>query len=359
MAESIAPVAVGQLRQALAEMKKSMLWSQIVDPRDAVLARFQPIFQPSYIPALTVEEFKPFLYFENNQHWSSLHRQVNRICSDLPRLRQALAILVDESRPIEERLDELDGYSKGLGKGIMTAILTVTYPDKYGVWNNVSEAGLKQLKIWPEFAWGLSFGSRYLRVNSILRGLADALEIDLWTLDALWWQVSREDVPPGGIDKSVPGSPLPPDIPSTQQFGLERHLHDFLYDNWDQTEIGKDWTIYTEPGDDEAGYEYACPIGRIDILARHRREKRWLVVELKRADTSDSVLGQVLRYIGWVKHHLAKGDEVHGLIIAREVDDALRYAISVVPNLRFQTYEVEFRLKSCPAIGAGDIGHGG
>jgi len=56
------------------------------------------------------------------------------------------------------------------------------------------------------------------------------------------------------------------------------------------------------------------------------REK-WLVVELKRNDTSDSVVGQVLRYMGWIRQHLADpGDEVHGLIIAREGDEALHYA---------------------------------
>jgi hypothetical protein len=49
---------------------------------------------------------------------------------------------------------------------------------------------------------------------------------------------------------------------------LEKYLHEFLRDNWDVTELGKDWEIYVEASDD-AGYKYSCgTIGQIDILAR-------------------------------------------------------------------------------------------
>ena len=98
--------------------------------RDAVFARFQPIFEPAHIPKLTFEEFKPFFYFENNHHWTSLFRQVNRVCSDMPRLRDALLVLLDETRPINARLDEVGEAIKGMGKAIITGILTVAYPAK-------------------------------------------------------------------------------------------------------------------------------------------------------------------------------------------------------------------------------------
>jgi hypothetical protein len=57
-----------------------------------------------------------------------------------------------------------------------------------------------------------------------------------------------------------------------------------------------------------------------------------------------------LRYIGWVRHHLAGRDEsVQGMIICRETDDALRYALHAVSNVEVRLYEVEFRLR--PATG--------
>ena len=112
-----------------------------------------------------------------------------------------------------------------------------------------------------------------------------------------------------------------------------------------RTAIGKEWEIYSKPGDPDAGYEYVCDVGRIDFLAHHRSEKRWLVIELKRARSSDTAVGQALRYLGWVQNHLAEdGDTVEGLIIAAAGDQGLMYAVDAVPNLKFMTYEVDFRL---------------
>jgi hypothetical protein len=55
--------------------------------------------------------------------------------------------------------------------------------------------------------------------------------------------------------------------------------------------------------------------------------------------------------MGWVRQHLAElGDEVRGLVVARVPDEALQYAISLVPALSFQIYEVEFRLKDPPPL---------
>ncbi len=128
------------------------------------------------------------------------------------------------------------------------------------------------------------------------------------------------------------------------RFGLERHLQDFLRDNWEQTELGKEWALYGEPGDDYPGYEYQTDVGRIDLLARHKIDPRWLVIELKRGQTSDQTVGQVLRYMGWVNHHLAEpGDTVEGLIVARELTGSL-YALEMQPAVAPNLYEVEFRL---------------
>jgi hypothetical protein len=108
---------LGKLREALAAMRQSELWRQIVEPRDRVLARFQPLFAAGNVSALHATDFRPFLYFENNCHWTGLHRYVNSICSETPPLRQALAQLLDETRPVAERFDKVAGSIKGLGKG--------------------------------------------------------------------------------------------------------------------------------------------------------------------------------------------------------------------------------------------------
>lgn len=345
MSEADYESAIGRLRQSLGDMKGSDVWKQIVEPRDGVFTRFQPLLDPAHIPNLSDAEIRPFFYFENNHHWTSLYRQVNRVCSDMPVFRQVLLELVDETVPIASRLDSVIDRITGLGKGIVSALLLIAFPDRYGVWNNTSEAGLVALNLFPAFERGTKFGAKYERINALLNRIAGDLGIDLWTLDALWWHLSPssdETAPPPAQDKDedLGGQP------DGARFGLERHLHEFLRDNWDHVELGREWAIYSEHGEPEKGYEYVCPVGRIDLLAQHRDGNRWLVIELKRERSSDVAVGQVLRYVGWVQEHLAKdGETVEGLIISRFADDRLHYATRAAPAVRYMTYEVEFRLK--------------
>ena len=71
-----------------------------------------------------------------------------------------------------------------------------------------------------------------------------------------------------------------------------------------------------------------------------------MIIELKRDQTSDQTIGQVLRYMGWVRKHLAQDNEsVEGLIIARSSDEKLEYALAEVNSVNFMMYEVKFYLK--------------
>jgi YhcG PDDEXK nuclease domain len=348
MMSGITSGVIGQLRAAVVGFRKSAIYGQIVEPRDQVLAQFQPIFSIDHIPTISADEFKSFLLLENNHHWSGLHRQGTRMCSDMTKLRRGLSTLLAEDQPLAQRLDSANDDIYGMGKNVASAILLVAHPDKYGVWNNRSEAQMKRLGVWPDFEHGDSFGTRYVKVNQVLLRIRDALETDLWTLDALWWFLDQSD--PSEAEETgeiFSGTPTG----TNQHFGLERHLHQFLRDNWNHIELSKDWAIYGEPGDDEAGYEYPCDVGRIDLLTKHKREGRWLVIELKREQSTDQTIGQLLRYIGWVRLHLAAKDEpVQGMIICREADEALQYALHAASNVEVQLYEVEFRLKPATAL---------
>lgn len=135
-----------------------------------------------------------------------------------------------------------------------------------------------------------------------------------------------------------------PVIEDPLAFAMEKHLEDFLVRNWSQTELSRDFAIYEEDGD-PVGQQYSTDAGNIDILAVSHDRKRLLVVELKRGRASDVVVGQTLRYMGYVIEQIAEpGQTVEGAIIALEDDQKLRWALAAVPAMSFYRYQVSFRL---------------
>ena len=130
-------------------------------------------------------------------------------------------------------------------------------------------------------------------------------------------------------------------------FELEYQLRDFLIANLGSINIaGKHLRLYQDQTG-RNGREYPTAVGLIDILAQDDAGA-FYVLELKRARTSDHAVGQALRYMGWVKAHLAGGADVHGVLVARQFSDSLRYAVSVLPDVTALEYEVSFRLRSSP-----------
>jgi len=126
-------------------------------------------------------------------------------------------------------------------------------------------------------------------------------------------------------------------------FYMEKQLEDFIVHNWDKTELGGRFDLIIEEGE-LVSQQYRTDIGFIDILAMDRKKKCFVVIELKKNQTSDDTVGQLTRYMGWIKRE--KNDEnVKGIIIAAEFDKKLEYAISMVPNTEVFLYQVDFKLE--------------
>lgn len=86
-------------------------------------------------------------------------------------------------------------------------------------------------------------------------------------------------------------------------------------------------------------------MGPIDILAVEPDSGSFVVIELKKGRPSDQVVGQILRYMGWVKKNLCKnGQEVKSLVICQEPDPKLSYAIEMTNNISVRYYKVSFTL---------------
>jgi len=173
---------------------------QMIADRDGVLRVYGRMFSPEQLAQLGSEEFKSFLLYDNNRHWWGIHRHQRKLVENMDRLRHVLGVLLDESRPLKDRLDWIEPRSgskpqPGLGKAVFTPILHVVYPDRYGVWNSIAESAMRRLGLWPQFPVGASFGEQYELVNAAIAEVADQLSVDRWTVDSLWWRVEQEHEP--------------------------------------------------------------------------------------------------------------------------------------------------------------------
>lgn len=152
------------------------------------------------------------------------------------------------------------------------------------------------------------------------------------------------------IRKFIDGNTNPPIVAVDETiedpivFALEKHLEEFLIQNWKKTELGKKYNIFELDGE-LVGQQFLTDTGPIDILAINKDKKELLVVELKKGRVSDNVVGQIQRYMGYVQEELAEnGQIVKGVIIGLDDDLRIKRALSVTNNIEFYKYKVNFTL---------------
>lgn len=87
--------------------------------------------------------------------------------------------------------------------------------------------------------------------------------------------------------------------------------------------------------------QYVTPVGRIDVLCRDRKGNL-VVIELKRfRGSTESIIDQITRYIGWVEEHLARPPRaVRGYIIVGKLDRKLEYSVRAIGKLRVKCFRV-------------------
>ncbi len=107
----------------------------------------------------------------------------------------------------------------------------------------------------------------------------------------------------------------------------EKVVEDYYRDHLD--EIEKGLTLYRKGG--QIGQQFETDIGIIDLLCRDRFGN-FVVIEFKWGESSDETIGQILRYIGWVRANLAGGRQVRGIIMCAAIDEKLKWAIEGMQN---------------------------
>ena len=130
-------------------------------------------------------------------------------------------------------------------------------------------------------------------------------------------------------------------------FKLEKQLEDFIIENWETIkELNEKYElIFDDAGDLKSRQFKANNIGFIDILVKDKKDGSHVVIELKREKASDNTVGQIMRYMGWVKKKY-NDEKVKGIIISGDEDEKLNYALSVQDNIQSLTYKMNFELNS-------------
>jgi Endonuclease NucS C-terminal domain len=159
----------------------------------------------------------------------------------------------------------------------------------------------------------------------------------------MWKTEAEEEGPPWGGDK-VPVAQLEQEISDPSLFYMESQLEDFLIENWDRTELGRKYDLIVEEGELQS-QQYSTGIGRIDILAQDKKTKQYVVIELKKGQSSDDTVGQITRYMGWLEDHKTGGKPTKGIIIAAQYDERLYYALKKLKDIEVYLYKVDFKLQ--------------
>lgn len=114
--------------------------------------------------------------------------------------------------------------------------------------------------------------------------------------------------------------------------------------------IGPEYENYELYEDEEGntGELYnTSTVGEIDLLYEDEENGSYLVIELKRSkDTPDKVIGQLARYLGWVREEIAENPEnVKGMVISQSPSTRLRYAVKAMNNCELAEFELSFKIK--------------
>lgn len=149
----------------------------------------------------------------------------------------------------------------------------------------------------------------------------------------------EEEEEEGGSGEAQPGS---------SQFLLEKDLQSYLARNLDVIEPGL--RLYVDESEAITGIEVEAGGRRIDILAIDRNNSL-VVIELKVSKGYDRVVGQLLRYVNWVRKELADpGQRVRGIILCRHMSEDLRLACAGIPNVELFEYELSVTVRQVPAM---------
>lgn len=169
--------------------------------------------------------------------------------------------------------------------------------------------------------------------------LHQTAKVQIENADGKLISVTEEEDDAGtAIDTALAGS---------SQFALEKDLQRYLADNLQLIEPG----LALFQDEEITGLEYPAGGGRrIDILAKDQ-SGGFVVLELKVEKGYDRAVGQLLRYVNWVRRELAEpGQRVRGIIVCRSMSEDLILACAGIKDVELFEYRLQVTVSKVPSL---------
>ena len=139
---------------------------------------------------------------------------------------------------------------------------------------------------------------------------------------------------------ALPRDEVDANTKGSAEFAYERDLQNYLVKNLQIIDRGL--TLYEDDGIN--GIEFPVGGRYIDILAVDQNNN-YVVIELKVSRGYDRVVGQLMRYMAWIKKNQADdGQQVRGIIIARDISEDLLLSCSLIDDVQLFEYEMSLSL---------------
>lgn len=175
-----------------------------------------------------------------------------------------------------------------------------------------------------------SFQNRF----RVLQTLIQAYDLPRDRTGHLWDLLSTEE------------EALPVPVAREPGFVTEKALEQHLQEHWAASEFAQ---LGIELAN-EKDHGFPCrqvltPRNTIDLLGYRRTAREWWVFELKKGRSSDAVVGQVQRYMGWMSSRAKPREKVRGAIVVGRPDENLKASVASNERLSLWQYDDEFRVR--------------
>lgn len=155
------------------------------------------------------------------------------------------------------------------------------------------------------------------------------------------YEPGRDPTPISELTTVVDEAPEASAPEGSSEFAYEHDLRDYLAKNLHIIEPSL--KLYVDEG--ITGVEFPVGGRYIDLLAVDG-SGNYVVIELKVSKGYDRVVGQLLRYVSWIKkNHAEPGQTVRGIIIAKQISEDLKLACSEVASVSLYEYALSVEVK--------------